>query len=192
MDSWCLHFPRLVCWSVFQLRQVLPIVYQTIHPLVKVKAQGQGGGSLGHPLTSCLGEKHGPISSNLAPLHRPREGGVRAELATGWRLDPLSSGVPLLRLGPERSGLEDTETTATRPGSVSFNTEPGALPDVGDPAGSLPSGNFWSACHSERFQGSNGNKVSGRGLSKDTSLPLGRERSHRGYSICKGPEASMG
>ena len=109
MGSLCLHIPRSVCWLVFQLRQVLPRVHQTVHPLVKVKAQGQGGGSLGHPLMSCPGEMHGPICSDRAPLRRPREG---------------SQGKASNRLGAAshlaRAGLEDSVTYV--PGNTQMDT----------------------------------------------------------------------
>lgn len=58
---------------------------------------------------------------------------------------------------------------------------------VQDRQGPCPPGTFGHPVILNCFQGSNGNKVSGRGLSK---FALGKGASHRGHSICKGPEAS--
>lgn len=57
---------------------------------------------------------------------------------------------------------------------------------VQDRQGPCPPGTFGHPVILNCFQGSNGNKVSGRGLSKDTSLPWGREPHTEGIAYAKG------
>lgn len=56
---------------------------------------------------------------------------------------------------------------------------------VQDTQGPCPPGTFGPPCHSECFQGYNGNKVSGRSLSEDTSLHWGREHHTEGKAYAK-------